>query len=565
MADSAGGRARASSARAKVRPGVVGNLSRAADVAAVLVKYGLAGWLSDIEWPALHNALKSAGGEVLASQSFPARVRLAITDLGTTYIKLGQMLSTRPDLVGKELAAELSKLQEHTPPDAASVARQTVENELGRPIAECFRRFDGDAKASASIGQIHRARLKSGRKVVVKVQHPGIEGKVRRDLEILQYLAELAEKNGTLHSYQPVSLVKEFSRTLLNELDFRRELRNLQAFRRNFAEDDTVVFPKPYAELTSGRVLTMARIDGYRLSEARRLDRLEVDRQELARRGADVFIRMIFRDGFYHADPHPGNLMILRDGRIALLDAGMVGRIDQTLRKQIIEILLAAGEQDASRLTDAVLRICGSPDDLDRNALGRDLTEVFEEYGTQSVGQFNMSGALTAVTDVLHDHKLILPGNVSMLIKCLILLEGTSRLLNPKFNLAELLEPWRQKLIREQLSPMHQLKEFRRIYADLERTAQIVPRLIERVEQGKLSIHLEHQHLKSAANRMVVGLFMSALLVASSILLARGVPPLLWGLSAVGMVGYAIPVVFGFRLFWLNRDKLVARRRGDWE
>lgn len=539
-----------------------GDLARAADVARVLAKYGLAGWLADLDWAPVHNALKSESGEVLAAHPFESRVRLALIDLGTTFIKLGQMLSTRPDLVGQPLAKELSKLQEQTPADPPDVATRVVETELGRPIDECFKQFDGAAMASASVGQVHRARLKTGRRAVVKVQHPGIEGVVRRDLDILNFLAEIADKNDALRRYQPVSLVREFSRTTLNELDFRREQRNLQAFRRNFADDPTVAFPKPYPELTSGRTLTMEYMRGFSVADAKRLEKLGVDRQELAKRGANVFIEMIFRDGFYHADPHPGNFLVLPDGKIGLLDAGMVGRIDQTLLRQIEDILLAAGDQDAERLTEAVTRVCGTPEGLDRVALSSDLTEFFQEFGTQDVKAFNVAGALTAVTDILHEHKLVLPGKLSMLLKCLMLLEGTGRLLSPSFSLAELLEPWRRKVLMQRFSPEAQMKTARRLFADLERAAEALPKFVshtmERLEQGRMLLRLEHRHVKWAANRIAIGLFISGLLIASSILTARGVPPTAWGLSIVGVVGYAVALLLGLRLLW-------SGRHGDWE
>jgi ubiquinone biosynthesis protein len=282
-----------------------------------------------------------------------------------------------------------------------------------------------------------------------------------------------------------------------------------------------------------------------------------------------VFVQMIFRDGFYHADPHPGNLVVMPDGRIGLLDAGMVGRIDERLRKQIVEILMAAADRDSQRLTDAVLRVCGTPRNLDRARLGSDLAEFFEDFGTQEVGQFNVSGALGTVTNILHEHKLVLPGNLSMLIKCLMLLEGTGRLLSPTFNLAELLEPWRQKLVHDQLSPMAHLKDMRRLYSDWERAAEELPKaistVVERLENGTFSIQLEHQHLKGAMNRLVGGLFISALLVGSTVLMAQNVPPRLFGLSVIGLIGYVVAVLFGFRILWINRDKLVSRHEGDWD
>jgi ubiquinone biosynthesis protein len=546
-----------------------GDLARAADVARVLAKYGLAAWLTEIEWEPIHNALRSHAGEVLTDLPFEARFRLALSDLGTTFIKLGQMLSTRPDLVGKPMADELSKLQAGGPVDPPAVAAGIVQTELGRPVAECFTEFDGTALASASIGQVHLARMRSGKRAVVKVQHPGIEGTIRRDLDILRFLADIAEKNERMRAFQPAELIRQFSRMLLNELDFRREMRNLQTFRRNFAADETVVFPKPYPELSTGRVLTMHRLQGCGLTDSAALDAMGVNREELARSGANVFIEMIFRDGFYHADPHPGNFMIMRGGRIGLLDAGMVGRIDENARRQIVDILLAAADRDAPRLTDSVLRVCGTPDGLDRNALSTDLTELFEDYGVQSVGAFNVSGALNGMTEILHRHGLVLPGNFSMLIKCLILLEGTSRLLNPGFNLAELLEPWRAKYVRMRLSPKTRLKELRRIWQDWQRTAESIPKaitnMVDRLETGKFSISLEHQHLKSAANRVVVGMFISSLLIGSSVLIAHDMPPTIRGVSIFGLAGYLFAALFGFRILWVNRDRLVSRRHGDWD
>lgn len=546
-----------------------GDLARAAAVASVLVKYGLAAWLNDVEWEPIHHALKSQHGQALTQQPFEVRVRLALTDLGTTFIKLGQMLSTRPHLVGAALAAELTKLQESTPPDPPEVAKRMVENELGRPIEECFMRFEEVALASASIGQVHRARLKSGRRVIVKVQHPGIEGTIRRDLDILGFLADIAEKDERLRRYQPVALIREFSRTTLNELDFRREMRNLQVFRRNFADDPTVVFPKPYPQLSTGRVLTMEFIKGFSLVNTKRLEKLKIDREELARRGANIFVQMIFRDGLYHADPHPGNLFVMPDGRIGIVDAGMVGRIDESFRRQIEDILLAVADRDAQTLADAVTRVCGTPRNLDRAALSLDLTEFFEEYGAQPVGDLNVSAALTGVASILHDHELILPGRLSMLIKCLIVLEGTGCSLNPSFNLVELLLPWRKTILWRRFSPGARLKNLRRLYSEWERMAESVPRIalniVDRLDKGSFAIRLEHRHLKSAANRLVVGLFVSALLVASAILIARNVPPLAWGLSVFGMLGYVIAVVFGIRMLWVNRDKLVSDRDGDWE
>jgi ubiquinone biosynthesis protein len=254
---------------------------------------------------------------------------------------------------------------------------------------------------------------------------------------------------------------------------------------------------------------------------------------------------------------------------IGIIDAGMVGRIDDVLQKQIEDILLAAGDRDAGRLLDAVTRVCGKPRNLDRSALRVELSEFFEEYATQSADQFNVSGALTGIAGILHKHRLVLPGRLSMLIKCLIILEGTGRLLSPDFNLAQLLQPWRKIIVSRRFSPMAQLKTIRRLYADWEGLAESVPKVarsvLDRMEDGRFAVRIEHQHLKSGVNRLVVGMFISSLLIGSAILIAWRFPPLIAGQSVFGVLGYALAVAFGFRMLWVNRDRFVSDKEGDWE
>jgi ubiquinone biosynthesis protein len=536
---------------------IPGDVARASEVVRVFVKYGLAGWLKGTEWEPARRILTSHTGEILTEQTLPVRLRMALTDLGTTFIKLGQVLSTRPDLVGPDVAHELSHLQSGTPADPPDVAVATVERELARPIAECFRDFDRAAMASASIGQVHRAKLPNGRPVVVKVQHPGIESTIRRDLDILSYLAAHAERQEELKRYQPVAVAREFRQTLMRELDFRREMRNLQQFRQNFAADDTVVFPKPYADLTTGRVLTMQLLKGTSVGDEAHLRRRHVDCEALARQGAGVFVQMIFRDGFYHADPHPGNIIAMAKGRVGILDAGMVGRIDDELRERIVEIFLASADRDAPRLVDVIAVICKAPSNLDRGDLSADLTEVFDQYGTQAVGQFDVGGALAAVTRILHEYNLVMPSQLSMLIKCLVVLEGTAKGLNASFNLAELLEPFERQFVLQQFSPETWLRKAKRLRRDWESLAESIPRgfndLLEQLESGGLAVHIKHPPLETSVNRLVYGLCTSALLLASALLWIHEVPPTIHGVSILGAAGYLVAAFLATRVLWLIR------------
>jgi ubiquinone biosynthesis protein len=536
---------------------IPGDVARAYEVARVLIKYGLAEWLKGTEWEPARRMLTSHSGEHLTDQSFAIRLRMAMTDLGTTFIKLGQVLGTRPDLVGPDVAHELSHLQSGTPADPPDVAVATVEKELGRPITECFLEFDRQAMASASIGQVHRAKLPNGRPVVVKVQHPGIEGTIRRDLNILSSLAALAERQEELKRYQPAAVVREFRQTLMRELDFRREMRNLQQFRKNFSDDHTVAFPGPYPDLCTGRVLTMQRLIGTSVGDAAHLHERKIDCQAIARQGAGAFVRMIFRDGFYHADPHPGNIIVMARGQVGILDGGMVGRIDDELRERIVEVLLAAADRDAPRLAEVIAIVCKAPATLDRGGLSTDLMEVFGQYGMQAVDQFDIGGALTAVTRIMHEYDLFMPSRLSMLIKCLIVLDGTAKGLNAGFNLAELLEPFRRQIVLQQFSPETWLRKVKRLRRDWEMLAESIPRgintLLEQLQSGDFAVRIKHPPLETSVNRLVYGLCTSALLLASALLWIHEVPPTIHGISILGAAGYLVAAFLATRVLWQIR------------
>jgi ubiquinone biosynthesis protein len=383
------------------------------------------------------------------------------------------------------------------------------------------------------------------------------QGAAQRDLNILSGLAGVAERQEELKRYQPVAVVREFRQTLMRELDFRRDMRNLQQFRQNFAADHTVTFPRPYPDLSTGRVLTMQLLKGTSVGDMERLHRRHIDCDALARHGAGVFVQMIFRDGFYHADPHPGNILVLAKGRVGILDAGMVGRIDVELREGIVEILLAAADRDAPRLAEVIAVICKAPANLDRGGLSADLMEVFGQYGAQAVGQFDVGGALTAVTRILHEYNLFMPSRLSMLIKCLIVPEGTAKGLNAGFNLAELLEPYRRQFVLQQFSPETWMRKAKRMRRDWEVLAESIPRglsnLLEQLQSGDFAVRINHPPLESSVNGLVYGLCTSALLLASAMLWIHEVPPRIHGISILGAAGYLVAAFLATRVLWVVR------------
>jgi len=543
----------------------------------VMSKYGLAGWIGRLGPDFAKDILKSHGGTAIARHSWQTRLRLAMAELGPTFIKLGQFLSTRPDLVGTSLAEEFRHLQADVPADPPEVVRRTIESELGRPAEEIFQEFDDQPLASASIGQVHQARLKSSEAVVVKVQHAGIERKIEVDLDVLAGMAQIAERMPEFENYHPRSLAAEFRRVFRRELDFRRELQNMQQFARDFATTPWVHIPRGYPKLSTSRVLTMEEVRGIRLAETERLQAAGYDLEEIARRGANLYLEMIFGNGFYHADPHPGNALVMDGNVIAILDFGMVGRIDERLHEDIEEMLLAVANQDAEHLTAIIIRVGAAPPELDRASLSVDVADLVSVYGSQSLEDFDLSGALNDITEMIRRYKISLPARVAMLIKVLITLEGTAQLLSPNFSLVEVMRPYRRKMILKRLSPGRKIRKMRRFYAQLEHMIEALPQavveILEQVQTGRFDVHLDHRGLEPSVNRLALGMLTSALFLGSSLLVSRNVPPLfenLWllrllpvvgKLSLPGTLGIGLSIALGIRLWWaINRSGHFDRR-----
>jgi ubiquinone biosynthesis protein len=541
-------------------PQLYRNLNRSLEIISVLSKYGLADWICKLDIEFAKELFKNQAGEALARYTTDARIRLALTELGPTFIKLGQVLSTRADLVGLELANELQQLQADVPADPPEQIRALIEAELKQPVAELFAEFDDAALASASIGQVHRARLNGGDEVVVKVQHHGIREKVRVDLDILSGLAQLAEKVPEFKNYRPQATVAEFHRTLIHELA------------ADLSDFPHIHIPRIYPSLCTERVLTMERLDGIKLSSPELLAAAGADLPLIGRRGAELYMEMIFTLGYYHADPHPGNLVVLPGNRIGLLDFGMIGRIDEALREDIEDMLLAIADRDPVHLTSIITRVGAVPMDLDQASLSLDVADFVSHYGTQQLDDFNLSGALNELIDLIRRYQIMLPARIAMLIKVLVMLEGTSRLVSPKFSLIEVIGPHQRKMILRRMSPRRQLKKFRRLYGELERLAAILPRglidIVQQVQSGRFDVHLDHRGLEPSVNRLVLGLLTSALFLGSALMLSMKVPPtidiftLAKEISILGAAGCGVSVALGLRLLRaINKSGHLDRRK----
>ena len=580
-------------------PQLYRNVRRWTEIVSVLSKYGLADWLSQFNIDFLTNLLGASQGHSQSNLTQHQRIRMALADLGPTFIKFGQLLSTRPDAIGQPLADELSKLQSDTPSDDFETVKKLIEGELGLPLDEMFVDFEETPIASASIGQVHLAKIPANGfrcessedssvsepyvaddliDVVVKVRHAGNEKQIDTDLDIINGLAQLAERIEEFKCYQPVPVVTALSRSMRRELDFEREQRNLVQFADIFKKNDSIVIPRPFPELCTSCVLTMQRIKGNDLREASRNGTSKEQLSEVASTGADLYLQMIFNHGFYHADPHPGNILLTADGKIGLLDFGMVGRISEQLREDIESMLVAIVNQDVLMLTSLIKRVGNCPPNLDDSALANDVADFVGQYSTQNVSHFDMSGALKDFVTVVRQFKITLPTEASMLIKVLVSLEGTGRMLAPDFSLMEIMKPFQRMLLLKRLSPARQIRKMRRFYLEFEQLIDVLPtrltNILEQVQSGSFDVHLNHRRLGPSVNRMVVGLMASALFLGSSLMLSYKVPPILFptevmgpegeivrslpwhgiqDLSALGLAGFIVSLLMGLRLMWAIR------------
>ncbi len=518
------------------------NAWRFGRILAVFGKYGLGGLLAEGNPRFIRYWFTDGDGRDLAGQPLGERLRGACVELGPSFIKLGQICSGRPDLVGTETARSLELLQDQVPADDEATVRTIITEALGRPPEELFASFEPVPLASASIGQVHAATLADGRAVVVKVRHAGIERDVRTDFDILEGLARFAEDHSeTLRQHRPTRLVIEFRRQLLGELDFRRERRNLQLMAERFADYEDLVFPAVYEEFCATTVLTMDRLEGTSLHAWEVAGKTPGDAAEgevLARLGARVYADMIFREGVFHADPHPGNIFILPGRRIGLVDLGTVGHIDEELREQLVQAMLAIKTGDSRTLARLAARIGSAPPELDRATFGADVSRFLSDYTSLEIGGIDISTVLEDFLELIHRHRIVLPPSLALLIKVLLSLEGSARRLDPRFSLAEVLEPYQRELFLRRFSPREMARRLRRMTVAWQSLLGSLPGdiddLIWRASRGELELQVQHHRLEEAANRLVAGIIAAAGLLGGSYLMGARLPPCLWSISLPG-------------------------------
>jgi ubiquinone biosynthesis protein len=504
--------------------------------------------------------------EDIAHLDRPQRLRRLFEFLGPTFVKLGQILATRPDLFGPEWISEFEKLQSQAPHLDFKELRPQIEKDLGAPLEEIFQEVDPEPLAAASLAQVHRATLKDGTKVILKIQRPGIRASIESDMHLLAYLASLAEKKiPELATYHPQKVVQQFVKSLRNELNFVTEGQNAEQVAASFKDDDRIVIPKVYWEWTKERIIVQEFVDGIPGVNIKTIDEAGMDRKRLAQTAAEAVLKMIMVDGMFHADPHPGNFFILPGERIAFIDFGMIGRLSWVRREQIMKLLLALMRNDAEGLCMVLLQWSGREGE-DPGDLLEDVDEFLNRNSGKSAGRTNLSAMVGELLGLVRNNHLSMPPDQAMLLKVLVSLEGAIKKLDPSFDMMVAMHPTLQEAVIRQFSPralgergLKVLTQYLELFTDLPKE---IRRGIQTVKTGNLRVRIDlnqidnlQKHLTRASNRLAVSAITSALIVGISIIVAFGKAP---GFGGVNLYNsFVIGAITGgaLILFSIWRDK----------
>jgi ubiquinone biosynthesis protein len=543
------------------------DMGRLNEIAGVLIRHGFG---DTVRRMGLADRLERAGHALhwehaadLARLEPPVQVRLALEELGPTFVKLGQILAGRADLFSPEWIAEFEKLHSHVPAVALDVLLPQLREDLGGEPAQVFARFDVQPLAAASIAQVHRAQLHDGTEVVVKIRRPGIADVIEGDLRLLERLAGLAQAQiPSLKPYRPQLLVREFGKSLRRELNLAAECHHAERIATNMQQLPHIVIPRVHWAHTNERVNVQNYVGGVAGDQLGKLTpQAGFDRQLLAQRGAHAILKMIVQDGFFHADPHPGNVFYLPNNRIAFIDFGMVGRLSQRRREELLQLLLGLVERQPHTVADVLLEWTGDDHGVNLPQLESEIEAFVDQYHGTPLAELSLGQMLGDVTAILRDHHLGLPPDLALLIKAFVSLEGMGRGLDPGFHMATQATPMLRQVVRAGYRPKVLLarawKALRSTLTVAEQLPRDLSRLLRNARRGRLRVGIELAHLKRvgdqidrAANRLSMALVIAALIVGSSIVMNVQGGPTLFGLPAFGFIGFVGAVVGAL---WLVR------------
>jgi len=488
------------------------------------------------------------------------RVRMACEELGPTYIKFGQILSTRPDLVPVDFIKELSKLQDNVPSSPFSEVSKIIESELGGPPEDIFDFFEKTPLASASIGQVYRATLKDGEAVAVKVQRPGIKKIIEVDLEIMLHLATLMEHHiEEMSLHQPVKIVEEFARTLEKEIDYTIEATNMERIASNFLNDLTIYVPKVFRDTTTESILTTELVEGIKVSDIDRLEEAGLDRKLIIVRGADIVLKQIIKHGFFHADPHPGNIFVLPDNVICLLDFGMTGSVDRRTREDFIDLAESVVNRNESRATQVLLKLTYWDEDPDIRLLEKDVADFMGRHLHKPLKDIKIGKLLNNLLELAFQHRLRISPDIFLMLKAFSTIEGVGLMLDPDFDMIKQAAPFIKEVKHARMSPHRITGDIFRLAIELFQFVENFPKdilsITRLIKQQKLSLNLEYKGLDKMlstydqiSNRISFSIIIAALIIGSALVIMSKVPPLFYDISLIGIVGFLAAAIMGI---WL--------------
>jgi ubiquinone biosynthesis protein len=538
--------------------GAARDLPRLREIGSVLIRHGLGDL---VRRTGLATVLERTGqilhwGEAgkTAEIEPQERFRRALEELGPTFVKLGQVLSTRPDLLSPSWITELERLHSQVTPVPFDELLPQLEKALGRSPFEVFADVEREPHAAASIAQVHRAKLPSGAPVALKIRRPGISAKIAADLTLLDHLANLIEREmPEARRYAPVQVVAQFRRSLERELDLAVEARHIDRFARNFADDPHILVPKVYFDFSSSLMNVQEYVAGIRGTDLAAIAAAGLDRKVLAARGADTVLRMILVDGFFHADPHPGNVLYLPGNRIALIDFGMVGRLSPLRRSQIVDLLAGIVRQDDEAMLEVLLDWTGEHG-VDEVQLAADIGDLAFDFADMELKELRIGALLQRVAALLREHAILLPADLALMFKALVSLEGLGRQYDPEFQLVDRVQPFLDRALSERYQPAMTLRRGQTTLANIFGLVTSVPRdlarLVKDARRGRMRVELDLKRLDSfgerldnTIDRMTIGIMTASLVIGSSIVMTVGNGPTLLGvpvLTLLGLLGYLV-------------------------
>jgi ubiquinone biosynthesis protein len=544
------------------------NVNRAKEIINVFLKYGFGRIIDQIHFQRfipLRTRMKTFGQwPALKGPTVPQRLRMAFSELGPTFIKLGQLLSARPDLITKPFADEFKKLQDEVPPFSAQEAKKIIEEETKRSVDKIFIAFDDTPLAAASIAQVHHATLLDGSEVIIKVQRPDIQEQIDADIAILSTVANLLDRYvAESRFFNPRGIVEEFSRTIRKELNFAEEARNCERFRKNFQDSPDIYIPKVYGEFVTEKVLVMEKIRGVRIDDTAGIESMGLDRSHLAKKGVNAYFKQILEDGFFHADPHPGNIFVMSDGKIGLMDFGIVGRVSPELREIIANTLLALINKDFDKLVDQYIELGYVQEELDlgnfRKEFKADISDFLEPLYGLTLKELNFAEYVDTITHLSLKHNMKIPSDLLLINKAMLIVENICRELDPDFDFISAAEPYAAKLVKQRISPSWIYEKARKNAAEVAEFAVLFPKQMRQIIRKILrdDIHMKLTHIgldklirdmDRSSNRIAFSMVVSAIILSSAIMHATGVGPKIFGMSVLANISFIVAFFLGI---WL--------------